>query len=143
MISRLSNFVGPLGSFFSGGVQPNLLLSLDSFNTYGEKTLENIWSFDEVINLELILLITLLILSQIPFFILLNVSNEKEKNILPEFWKPLSFIVFIISGLLTPTIDGYTQLSFAFSSLSLYVIIITILGKRIDIKFNTTKGLSF
>ena len=118
-------------------------LSLDSFNTYGEKTLENIWSFDEVINLELILLITLLILSQIPFFILLNVSNEKEKNILPEFWKPLSFIVFIISGLLTPTIDGYTQLSFAFSSLSLYVIIITILGKRIDIKFNTTKGLSF
>jgi len=76
-------------------------------------------------------------------FILINVSNEKEKNILPEFWKPLSFIVFIISGLLTPTIDGYTQLSFAFSSLSLYVIIITILGKRIDIKFNTTNGLSF
>lgn len=33
MISRLSNFVGPLGSFFSGGVaQPNLLLSLDSFD---------------------------------------------------------------------------------------------------------------
>jgi hypothetical protein len=33
MISRLSNFVGPLGSFFSGGIlQPNLLLSLDSFN---------------------------------------------------------------------------------------------------------------
>jgi len=32
MISRISNFVGPLGSFFSGGTQPNLLLSLDSYN---------------------------------------------------------------------------------------------------------------
>jgi hypothetical protein len=118
-------------------------LSLDSFNTYGEKTLENIWSFDEVITLELILLVTLLFLSQVPLFILLGVSNEKEKNILPEFWKPLSFVIFIASGLLTPTIDGYTQLSFAFSSLSLYLITILILTKRIDIKFNTTKGLSF
>jgi dihydrofolate reductase len=27
-------------------------ISLDSFNSYGEKTLENIWSFDEVIGLE-------------------------------------------------------------------------------------------
>ena len=118
-------------------------LSLDSFNTYGEKTLENIWSFDEVISLELILLITLVILSQFPVVILLNVSNEKEKNILPEFWKPLTFIIFIVSGLLTPTIDGYTQLSFAFSALSLYLITISILTKRIDIKFNNTKGLSF
>jgi hypothetical protein len=80
--------------------------------------------------LELILLITLLILSQIPFFILLNVSNEKEKNILTEFWKPLSFIVFIISGLLTPTIDGYTQLSFTFFGLSFFVIILNFLMKR-------------
>jgi hypothetical protein len=33
MISRLSNFTGPLGGFFSGGfVEPNLLLSLDSFD---------------------------------------------------------------------------------------------------------------
>ena len=118
-------------------------LSLDSFNNYGEKTLENIWSFDEVITLELILLIILLSLSQIPLIVLLSLSNEKEKNILPEYWKPLSFIVFIASGILTPTIDGYTQLSFAFSSLSLYLIIINILIKRIDIKFSTTKSLSF
>jgi len=99
-------------------------LSLDSFNNYGEKTLENIWSFDEVITLEIILLIILLSLSQLPLFILIGLNNEKEKNILPEFWKPLSFIIFIASGLLTPTIDGYTQLSFAFSALSLYLIII-------------------
>jgi len=118
-------------------------LSLDSFNNYGEKTLENIWSFDEVITLEIILLIILLSLSQLPLFILIGLNNEKEKNILPEFWKPLSFIIFIASGLLTPTIDGYTQLSFAFSALSLYLIIILVLTKRIDMKFNTTESLSF
>jgi len=118
-------------------------LSLDSFNTYGEKTLENIWSFDEVITLEIILLIILLALSQIPLFILIGLNNEKEKNILPEFWKPLSFVIFIASGLLTPTIDGYTQLSFAFSALSLYLIIILVLTKRIDMKFNATESLSF
>lgn len=118
-------------------------LSLDSFNTYGEKTLENIWSFDEVITLEIILLTILLILFQLPLLILFGLSNEKEKNILPEFWKPLSFIIFIVSGLLTPTIDGYTQVSFAFSALSLYLMIILILSKRIDLKFNTVQSIAF
>ena len=121
-------------------------LSLDSFNSYGEKTLENIWSFDEVISLEIILLTILLLLCQIPVIFLVSLNNEKEISILPEYWKTLSFIVFIASlaaGLLTPTIDGYTQLSFAFSALSLYLIIIIILTKRLDIKFSTFKSLSF
>jgi hypothetical protein len=118
-------------------------LSLDSFNSYGEKTLENIWSFDEVISLEIILLTILLLLCQIPVIFLVSLNNEKEISILPEYWKTLSFIVFIASGILTPTIDGYTQLSFAFSALSLYLIIIIILTKRLDIKFNTFKSLSF
>ena len=118
-------------------------LSLDSFNSYGEKTLENIWSFDEVISLEIILLTILLLLCQIPVIFLVSLNNEKEISILPEYWKTLSFIVFIASGILTPTIDGYTQLSFAFSALSLYLIIIIILTKRLDIKFSTFKSLSF
>jgi hypothetical protein len=117
-------------------------LSLDSFNSYGENTLENIWSFDEVITLEVILLTILLSLCQIPLLFILSLNNEKEISILPEYWKSLSFLVFIASGILTPTIDGYTQLSFAFSSLSLYLIIIIILTKRLDLKFNTMKSLS-
>jgi hypothetical protein len=118
-------------------------LSLDSFNSYGEKTLENIWSFDEVITLEIVLLTILLSLCQIPIIFIVSLNNEKEISILPEYWKTLSFIVFIASGILTPTIDGYTQLSFAFSALSLYLIIIIILTKRLDIKFSTFKSLSF
>jgi len=118
-------------------------LSLDSFNSYGEKTLENIWSFDEVLTLEIILLIILLSLCQLPIIILGGFSSEKERDTLPEYWKSLSFFVFIASGLLTPTIDGYTQLSFAASALSLYLITIAIFTKRVDIKFNTLKSLSF
>ena len=113
-------------------------LSLDSFNSYGEKTLENIWSFDEVISLETILLIILLILSQTPLVIMSIWTTEKDVNILPEFWKSLSLLIFLAAGFLTPTIDGYTQLSFAGSAVSLYLIIINVIEKRVMIKFNGT-----
>jgi hypothetical protein len=56
-------------------------LALDSFIAYGENQIENLWSFDEVITLEIILLIILLTLSQIPLFILIGLNNEKEKFI--------------------------------------------------------------
>ena len=128
---------------FKGSLNSVIPLSLDSFNSYGEKTLENIWSFDEVISLEIILLTILLLLCQIPLILIVSLNNEKEISVLPEYWKALSFIVFIASGVLTPTIDGYTQLSFAFSALSLYLIIIIILTKRLDIKFSAFKSLSF
>jgi hypothetical protein len=105
-------------------------LSLDSFNSYGEKTLENLWSIDEVINLEAVLLIILIFLSQFPSVIVSILTNEIGANYLPEFWKPISLIIFLASGFLTPTIDGYTQLSFAFSALTLYLLVINVIKKH-------------
>jgi len=116
-------------------------VSLDSFDTYGEKTLENIWSFDEVINLEFNLILIIILLSQIPIFTLSGFSNEKIVNFLPEFWKILSFIIFLAAGFLTPTIDGYTQLSFSISAILLYLLIINLIQKRINIKFSGTSSL--
>jgi len=116
-------------------------VSLDSFDTYGEKTLENIWSFDEVINLEFNLILIIILLSQIPIFTLSGFSNEKIVNFLPEFWKILSFIIFLAAGFLTPTIDGYTQLSFSVSAILLYLLIINLIQKRINIKFSGTSSL--
>jgi len=118
-------------------------LGLDSFNSYGEKTLENVWSFDEVLVLEIILLLILVLLFQFPFFSVSLLNNEKEANILPKYWKQLSLIIFIMSGFLTPTIDGYTQLSLSFTAFSLYLIVISIIGKRINIKFNVFSVLGF
>ena len=113
-------------------------LSLDSFNNYGEKTLESLWSFDEVLTLEITLFIILSVLSQLPVLIITNFTTENDVNIFPEFWKSLSLIIFLISGLLTPTIDGYTQLSFAGSAVSLYLIIISLTEKKVNIKFPGT-----
>jgi len=116
-------------------------LSLDSFNNYGEKTLENIWSFDEVISLEITLLVILILLSQSPLVIVSSFTTENDVNILPEFWKSVSLLIFLAAGFLTPTIDGYTQLSFAGSAVSLYLFIINVIEKRVMIKFNGTVTL--
>jgi hypothetical protein len=110
-------------------------LSLDSFNSYGEKTLENIWSFDEVLNLEVTLLIILLILSQSPLLLLFFFNTEKDLLLIQEYWKIISLVIVISSGFLTPTIDGYTQLSFSFSSLFLYIMSILFLERKLSIKF--------
>ena len=109
-------------------------LSLECFNSYGEKTLENTWSLDEVISLEIILLVILLILSQIPLTFLLQLNTEKAILMLPKYWRTVSFLIVLISGFLTPTIDGYTQVSFALSTLSLYLLLINFSEKRILIK---------
>jgi hypothetical protein len=130
--------------FFSGviiSLNTIIPLGLDAFYSYGEKTLENFWSFDEVINLETILLTVLISLSQIPVIALNSLNTEKDINFLPEFWKTLSLIIFLAAGFITPTIDGYTQLSFAASAVSLYIIVINLLEKRINVKFNTTSVL--
>ena len=116
-------------------------LGLDAFYSYGEKTLENFWSFDEVLNLETILLIVLITLSQIPVISLNTLNTEKDINFLPEFWKTLSLFIFLAAGFITPTIDGYTQLSFALSAVSLYLVVISILEKRVNVKFNSTTVL--
>ena len=117
-------------------------LSLDSFNSYGEKTLENIWSFDELLNLEIALLVLLIILLQFPLLGLFSFSTEIDVSSLPQFWKITSFGAFLISGLITPTIDGYTQISFALLSISIFVTIIALIEKRLTAKFISVTTLN-
>jgi hypothetical protein len=120
-----------------------LPVSLDSFDSYGEKTLENIWSFDEVLNLETSLLFIIIILSQLPILAISNFGTEKIVNTLPQFWKILSFLIFLIAGFLTPTIDGYTQLSFSAFGLLFYLVIIIISLRRVIISDIGSANLGF
>lgn len=113
-------------------------LSLDSFNSYGERSLENIWAFEDVIGLEITLLVILIILGQIPLILISVYANEKDANKFPEFWRILSLAIFILSGILTPTIDGYTQLAFSAAAVSLYLVIISFVEKRVANKYNTS-----
>lgn len=107
-------------------------IGLDSFNSYDEKTLEDLWSFDEVISLEVTLLIILIFLSQCPIFVIESFTTEKDRNYLFGFGKLLGFISFLVAGILTPTIDGYTQISFAFSTLFLYSLVLYFLQRSLD-----------
>ena len=111
-------------------------LSLDSFNSSGEKTLENTWSLDEVLSIEIILGVILIIISQIPLFFIINFNTQKVITILSQFWKILVFAITLIAGFLTPTLDGYTQISFALSSFSFYLFIVNFLQKRMLLKLN-------
>jgi hypothetical protein len=110
-------------------------LSLDSLNVYGEKTLENAWSFDEVIFLEIILLVLVILLSQFPFISLFIFHSESGLNLIPKYLRKVSFLVFLIAGFLTPTIDGYTQLGLSLSTITLFVLILNIAQKSIYSRF--------
>jgi hypothetical protein len=111
-------------------------LSLDSFNFSGEKTLENTWSLDEVVILQLLLLVLLIIISQFPLFFVISFNTQKMINFLSKIWKFLIFGITIIAGFLTPTLDGFTQISFASSTFSFYLLIVNFLQKRVFLKFN-------
>lgn len=117
-------------------------LSLDSFNGYGEETLENGWSFDEVSSLQETLVFILTILSQLPVITIRSLTKESDVVELPEFWKLFSFSAFVIAGIVTPTVDSYTQSTFAFAAIFLYTLVIIILEKRLTVKFINGTSLS-
>ena len=53
-------------------------LSFDSFDSYGETTLEDVWSFDEIIGLETILIFFLVILAQVPVIAVIEFDNRSR-----------------------------------------------------------------
>lgn len=118
----------------------NLLpLSLDSFNSVGERALENNWSFQDVYTLELSLITTLLVLSTFPIVALFTFYSEEDVKVLPTYWRNLTSISFIGAGIITPTIDGYTQICFGLSAVILYLIVFGLTFKRTSSKL---KGIS-
>lgn len=113
-----------------------LPISLDSFYSYSEKTIENLWSFTEVLILEFFFFFLLSLISQLPLSLSYFFKTEKYINFLPNFWRIIGFFLIVISGFFTPTIDGYTQLSFSFSTFFLYFLLIFFLQKRSLLKFH-------
>lgn len=133
LLIKLSYCLIFIAVFFSTNIL--VPLSLDCFNIYSENALENIWSFDEVINIESILLALLVCLSQAPSLSTLFFSNEIALKSLPNFWKIIVIFVAIFTGVITPTIDGATQLNLSLFSIILYLHIIHIIEKRVNVKF--------
>lgn len=111
-------------------------LSLDSFNAYGEKTLESLWSFTEIFLLEFSLSFLLISFFQFPLFFASWISIEKKIQNLPKLWKFISFFSFLIAGVITPTLDASIQLFLAFIGILFYFTTILFLQKRLSIKIS-------
>jgi hypothetical protein len=117
--------------------------SLDAFNDSGEPSLENLWSINQVILLEATLLILLGTLSQSPIYFLIKCRNEERRNGLPTNTKKFIFFVFVGAGILTPTVDSSTQITFAISILSLFLLVFYFLFKRGRIRVSLESSLGF
>lgn len=111
-------------------------LSLDSLIFYGENTLENFWSFDQVLSLESVFIIFIIFFSFFPIISGWYFTIEKEINFFLGIWKFLVFSSFLVAGFLTPTLDIFTQLSFSLSSLVFSFFLLNFLKKRFNIKNN-------
>jgi hypothetical protein len=144
---KLSNFFRIFFIFFFSLISISLNtiipISLESFNSYGEKTLENFWSFNEVINIEIFLLFSLIFVSQFPILSSVYLKGEKNLKKLPKIWRFISFLSAIFAGFATPTVDGYTQLSFSIVIIFMYFLLMVILEKRIILKFKGFLRLGF
>jgi hypothetical protein len=118
-------------------------ITLDSFSSYEENTLENLWSFPDIASLESFLILILTILSQLPIFISFYLKTEKDLSIFPNFWRLITLSIVTLSGFLTPTIDGYTQLCFSASAFSVFLGLLWLLKKRLNIQLNTFAFIGF
>ena len=110
-------------------------LSFDIFDSYGQDILENLWAFADIISIETAFIFLLIFISQVPVFALLFFDTEKDVMELPEIWKEVVFLCLVISGVLTPTVDVITQLNFTAIAIVLYIMVITIIQKRVSLKF--------
>ncbi len=108
LLTKQSYFLLALSFFLGIFLVP---LSLDSFSFLSTKTLENIWSFDEVITLENISIFFLAFLSQFTICCSFILSTEQSTNAFFQNWKGFCLLIFFTAGFLTPTIDCSAQLS--------------------------------
>jgi hypothetical protein len=118
-------------------------LSFDSLDTHAAENTEGLWSFGGILILEIFLSLLGFLFAQIPIVLVLALTSEKETRILAEVWQNFSFVTFIISGMITPTLDAYTQLTLAFSVIGIYLTVFNKVEKRSNSKHIGVSSLVF
>jgi Sec-independent protein secretion pathway component TatC len=109
-------------------------IGFDSLTISGEKSLENAWSLSEIVGFELFLILVLIFLAELPIFFINSYNTEEKIYQLSKSWKLFGFGSVVFAGVVTPTIDWYTQINFAASTMLFYFITIFLVQKRILIK---------
>ena len=116
-------------------------ISLDSFYFYSEKTLENIWSFNDLLSLERFLLCLLFFIIELPLVLVYYLKKEDHLLSLPKYFKYVFFFVFLFAGILTPTLDASSQIFFSAFSLISYLVSIYLSLKRVKTKYLSLSSL--
>jgi len=115
-ISILSSLIAIFLSF-------NILapITFQFFLRYNAENIEPLWSFNDFAGFLIKLIYINLILFQLPIFqIILHKTNVVSVNKMISSWKQIIFITFIVSGILTPSTDPFTQISLSGIILCLY-----------------------
>lgn len=95
-------------------------LSLDSFEDIIDGGIASYWSIVRVLNIQSALVTAIGFLSEYPVILNFLVSTENILNRLPSYLRYAIFLSFLIAGMLTPTIDAYTQVSLGSLAVILY-----------------------
>ena len=118
-------------------------IGLESFRTPERKTIDGSWNYGQILWLENFLTFVLSVLSQLPIFFLAFFFNEEEIERIPKLWRKISFFVLVGAGVLTPTVDIASQLSFAITVMCLYLLVLEFNLKRSLIKGNIHSIFTF
>lgn len=112
---------------FFWGVIP---LSFESFTVIATQNLASLWSISEFINLEISLGFLLFVIVQLPFFVSGPDYSLLIFQIVPRYLRDYLFIVTILSGICTPTVDIATQLNFIIIGISFYILMTLLIRKK-------------
>lgn len=104
-------------------------ISFDSLSSVGDKTIDNNWPIEKFCSIEFGLTVLLILILQLPLLLSLPLYSEKFVQKLPFYQKDYIFVMSVVSGVLTPTIDVATQINFIIISVSLYNLVISLLKK--------------
>jgi hypothetical protein len=135
-----------LSLFFIGSFLCKVIvvpISLESLINSSSYSLESLWSFTQIIIVEILLGLVLLFFFELPFFITFFLTTEEFVFLLIKNYKLLLIFIILISGMLTPTIDIETQLLIGFNCLFIYILVIFLLKKSTRIKFEIFSSLVF
>jgi hypothetical protein len=118
-------------------------ISLDSFRAFEEVSLENLWSLEEIIKIDNILITFIVNIAQVPTLAVCYVTTDRLIILASDMWRVVSFIAIVISGVATPTVDGGTQLIFAVAILIIYISTLAYVSRRYLLKYPGSLSFNF
>ena len=142
IISRKINvFFSSMSLFFSLTIL--LPISLEYFINSIQKTLENLWSLQEFLGIELIFFVLCTFLFQFPIFFTAPNYVEQKIAFFQQNFKNALFITSILAALITPTVDLNTQLVISGIIFILYLVIQFIFQKQVLLQISNLSLSSF